>query len=313
MAKAVKATVFYSWQSDTPGATNRNFILKALEDAAKEIAGDDSIDVEPVVDRDTQNVAGSPDIGNTILGKIRGADVVVADVTIINPGLAAGRPTPNPNVLVEVGYALAVHSEARLILVNNLAFGRPEDLPFDLRQKRVLTYTAALGASERAVERHALQSALKIAVGAVLAQHGVADRSEYPCRFSMTYRVETQSQHLHEYVLQIKLENVGAKRITDWHVDVEIPTPLLKKASSHEGYVRERSDKHVTLIRFTHDSDNAPIFPGDSRLMQLSYHMNRELFERSSRLFGEVITARAYVQGVMAAEINKAVGEMQNF
>lgn len=38
MADAVKAKVFYSGQSDTPNATNRSFILKALEDAAKEIA-----------------------------------------------------------------------------------------------------------------------------------------------------------------------------------------------------------------------------------------------------------------------------------
>jgi hypothetical protein len=117
-------------------AANRNFILTALESAAKDIASDDSIKVEPVVDRDTLNVAGSPDIGATILAKIKDADVVVADVTIIN-GNSTGRLTPNPNVLVEVGYALAVHTESRLSLVNNLAFGRPEDLPFDLRQKRV--------------------------------------------------------------------------------------------------------------------------------------------------------------------------------
>jgi len=313
MGKAVKAKVFYSWQSDTPGAMNRNFILKALEDAAKEIAGDDSIDVEPVVDRDTQNVAGSPDIGNTILAKIRAADVVVTDVTIINQGSSGERLTPNPNVLVEVGYALAVHSEARLVLVNNLAFGRPEDLPFDLRQKRVLTYTAAPDASERAAERRALQSALKSAIGAVLSQHGVANRSEYPCRLSMIYRIETQTQDLHEYVLQIKLDNLGAKRIIDWHVDVEIPTPLLRKASSHVGYVRERSDEDVTLIRFTHELHSGPVFPGDSRLMRISYHMSQKLFEHSSQLFGEAITARAYVEGVVAAEIKKSVGEMQNF
>jgi hypothetical protein len=121
----LKATVFYSWQSDTPGAANRNLISKALEDATREIASDDSIKVEPVVDRDTQDIAGSPDIGATILAKITAADVVVADVTIINKG-SEGRLTPNPNVMVEVGYALAVHTESRLILVNNLAFGSQE-------------------------------------------------------------------------------------------------------------------------------------------------------------------------------------------
>jgi hypothetical protein len=86
MSGFVKATIFYSWQSDTPGAANRNLILTALEDAANEIASDDSIKVEPVVDRDTLGIAGSPDIGATILSKIKTSDVVVADVTIINHG-----------------------------------------------------------------------------------------------------------------------------------------------------------------------------------------------------------------------------------
>jgi len=54
--------VFYSWQSDLPNRTNRSFIQQALENVTKAIRADGSIDVEPVVDRDTQGVAGSPDM-----------------------------------------------------------------------------------------------------------------------------------------------------------------------------------------------------------------------------------------------------------
>ena len=54
--------IFYSWQSDLPNNTNRGFILQALENAAKHIRSDESIDVEPVVDRDTLDVPGSPNI-----------------------------------------------------------------------------------------------------------------------------------------------------------------------------------------------------------------------------------------------------------
>ena len=67
----------------------------------------------------------------------------------------------------------------------------------------------------------------------------------------MTYKVERQSQDLHDYALHIKFENVSAKPVNDWHVDVEIPTPSLKNAASHVGHVRERSNDNVTLIRFT--------------------------------------------------------------
>ena len=50
--------VFYSWQSDLPNATNRGLIQAALEVATSLVAKDDSIDVEPVVDRDTSGVSG---------------------------------------------------------------------------------------------------------------------------------------------------------------------------------------------------------------------------------------------------------------
>ena len=313
MADAVKAKIFYSWQSDTPNAANRSFILKALEDAAKEIASDDSIKVEPVVDRDTLDVAGSPDIGTTILAKIKSSDVVVADVTIINSG-SAGRFTPNPNVMVEVGYALAVHTESRLILINNLAFGRPEDLPFDLRQKRMLNYRSAADTPERAADRRNLQATLKVAIETVLTQHGVASRREYPCRLSMGYRVERQTQELHEYVLEISFENIAARRIDDWHIDVEMPTLLLRRPESHLGCVRDRSNDQFTLIRFTHESFGGALFPGDSRLMKISYQMNQRLFNYRGQLFELSITARAYADGRVAAEeVTKPVSEMQRF
>ena len=93
--------VFYSWQSDLPNATNRGFIQKALENATKVIRDDGSIQVEPVVDRDTVGVPGAPDIASTILAKIEQSQVFVCDVSIINQG-ANSRPTPNPNVLIEL-------------------------------------------------------------------------------------------------------------------------------------------------------------------------------------------------------------------
>ena len=45
--------VFYSWQSDTPNKTNRSLIELALENALKRIRDDDSVALEPVIDRDT--------------------------------------------------------------------------------------------------------------------------------------------------------------------------------------------------------------------------------------------------------------------
>ena len=63
--------------SSLPNATNRSFIQQALENVAKAIRADDAVDVEPVIDRDTQGVAGAPDLAMTIFQKIVAADVVL--------------------------------------------------------------------------------------------------------------------------------------------------------------------------------------------------------------------------------------------
>src|SRR4051794_26417821 len=105
--------VFFSWQSDVKAAACRSLIERSLEDAVKAMAGDDSISVEPLVDRDTLGLPGAPDIAAAIFSKIEDAAVFVADVTIINAG-ADGRKTPNPNVLIELGFALGVLGSERV-------------------------------------------------------------------------------------------------------------------------------------------------------------------------------------------------------
>lgn len=160
--------VFYSWQSDLPNATNRSFIQHALENVAKVIKADDTVDVEPVIDRDTQGVAGAPDIAKTIFQKIAAADVVVADVSII-VGRRKGRPAPNPNVLIELGYALRALGDERVVLVFNTAYGKLEQLPFDLKMRRALPYNMPESATDRATERRALEARLDAAIRAAMA------------------------------------------------------------------------------------------------------------------------------------------------
>jgi hypothetical protein len=163
------STIFYSWQSDLPNAINRRFIQTALERAARSIRNDASIHVEPVVDRDTSGVPGSPDIATTILEKIDNCDVFVCDVSIINSDQGQ-RPTPNPNVLFELGYALKRLGWGRIIMVLNAALGPVSDLPFDLRMKRVLVYSMQEGAADRSAERRHLEARLTSALQEIFRQ-----------------------------------------------------------------------------------------------------------------------------------------------
>jgi hypothetical protein len=151
----MECRVFYSWQSDLPNASNRGFIEKALENVAKSIRNDESVQIEPVIDRDTAGIPGAPDIASAILAKIDKSQVFVCDVSIIN--LGAERPTPNPNVLIELGYALKTLGQERIIMVMNTDFGDPEHLPFDLRMKRTIKYQMSGWSDDKATERKKLE------------------------------------------------------------------------------------------------------------------------------------------------------------
>ena len=128
-------TVFYSWQSDLPSSTNRNYIEACINEAIYKINRNDDYIVDLNLDRDTKGIAGTPDIVNSIFKKIDKCDIFIADISIIN-NLSEGRKTPNPNVLLELGYASKVLGWDEIICLFNTSYGKIEELPFDLRFRR---------------------------------------------------------------------------------------------------------------------------------------------------------------------------------
>ncbi|MDY7007594.1 MAG: hypothetical protein SWX82_27585 [Cyanobacteriota bacterium] len=84
----------------------------------------------------------------------------MCDVSIINKD-ANSRLTPNPNVLIELGYAMKTLGEGKFIMVMNTAFGTPEQLPFDLRMRRVITYNMPVDSKDKATERNNLAKSLE--------------------------------------------------------------------------------------------------------------------------------------------------------
>lgn len=132
--------VFFSWQSDTPTKTGRYFIKKSLELACKEIACDtrvDEADRDLSVESDTGGIPGQPPIVDSIFRKIDSASVYVADFTFVGQR-KDGRFIPNPNVLIEYGWALNELGFQRIIFIMNEFYGEPSDvnLPFNLKHVR---------------------------------------------------------------------------------------------------------------------------------------------------------------------------------
>ena len=137
-------TIFFSWQSDL-GET-RNVIWSALDKAVRNLNRDVALEEASLrVDQDTDSVAGWPEITSAILDKIERCGVLVADITPINGPQSSFRLTPNPNVLFELGYALATGlGRTRIICVVNTSYlqgGDLKELPFDVRGSRPIQFS----------------------------------------------------------------------------------------------------------------------------------------------------------------------------
>lgn len=128
--------IFYSWQSDIENKFNRNFIKDCLELAIKKLNQDQNIEEAIRLDHDTKDIKGTPDITGTIFRKIEECDIFVGDISFIAK-LRGKKFCPNPNVLIELGYALKALGDEKIVNVMNTAFGKPKNnLPFDLAHKR---------------------------------------------------------------------------------------------------------------------------------------------------------------------------------
>jgi len=139
-------TIFYSWQSDRDRKYCKEFIRRAADAAAERVSA--SLGVRVLVDADTEGVAGTPAISETILRKIESCDLFFADVTFV-ASTSDGKRVPNPNVMGEYGFALRAKGLDRILLAMNTAFGPPEELPFDLRHLR---YPARYTLMEKATD-----------------------------------------------------------------------------------------------------------------------------------------------------------------
>ena len=127
--------VFYAWQSDTAQRFNRHLIRMALNLAAKNISDVSAMGTRVRIDADTEGVLGHVPVTETILKKIAACDAFVPDLTFV-ARTNAGKAVTNSNVMLEYGYALRARSHSIMIPVMNAAYGRAEELPFDMGHQR---------------------------------------------------------------------------------------------------------------------------------------------------------------------------------
>ena len=144
--------IFWAWQSDLPGKISRHFVRDALSAAIEKLKEAPDIEepseearrAEMHLDSDRQGLPGSPDLARAILEKIDASYLFIGDVTPVGNGPATvaddgrsreAKPLMNPNVAIELGYALARLTDARVLMILNTAYGNRDGLPFDIKHK----------------------------------------------------------------------------------------------------------------------------------------------------------------------------------
>lgn len=147
-------TIFYCWENNIP--KQKNIIEKIIKKSIKDLKKEDSTTIIEL-DRDTKNKIGAVDIVNTIFHKINESDLFIADVSFVNIN-----KTPNPNVLIELGYAINHLGNERIILLFNSAKGKPEKLPFDINKMRVLSFNLKRIEQFEIELKHAIKSIYQI-------------------------------------------------------------------------------------------------------------------------------------------------------
>ncbi len=159
--------IFYSYQSDSPGQVNEQFIEKAIKAAIKAIKG-----AKIKLIKGFRGTSGQKPLADTMLEQSKSSDIFIGDVTLTaefnnheykNHWLFTSyqkidkngkiKKYPNGNVLLETGYSWAKKDYDRTILVINEAYGKPKDLPVDLGHIRwPITYNLPEKHSEKDYE-----------------------------------------------------------------------------------------------------------------------------------------------------------------
>ena len=145
-----KFKIFYSWQSDLPRNKTRNFIRDCIDEAIDLAEESEAIEAER--DEATKDTTGSPNIVTTLFSKIDDCDLFIADVSLcFTSDIKADKKSPNPNVLLELGYAVNVLGWERVICLCNTDFG--DAYPFDIAHNRITGYSLE-GKKEKEVRNY---------------------------------------------------------------------------------------------------------------------------------------------------------------
>ena len=194
--------VFYSWQSDLPGNKTRYFIQEAIDTAISIAQQSEKIEAER--DEATKGKTGSPNIVDSIYSKIEQCDLFVADLSICFSSDTADstkKRSPNPNVLIELGYAARALGWERIICFCNTDYGEIDKLPFDIQHNRITGFSLNSGKTRQEV---LLQQA-SILTGNICALRNKIPRSAQKGAYHILGSYNSESESVEKALVPLPL------------------------------------------------------------------------------------------------------------
>jgi len=252
----LRRTIFYSWQSDLPNNSNRGFIESCLKKAIKQIDKVMPFQLELNIDRDTKSEVGTPNILESIFKKIEHSKIFIADISIINSDCTC-RKCPNPNVLIELGYAARVLGWERVFCIYNTDYGSVEDLPFDLRQRRPIQYS--LQGKNKADVKNSIAQVLADSIIKLHENGGLFDKIDDYIKQKVDTEILTIAGHLGKMLFGYQGKSAPElmqliMNLTDKEIEESIKSQKLigfqifKNFQIHEKKFREIADSAISSV-----------------------------------------------------------------
>lgn len=208
------------------------------------------------IDRDTKSEIGTPNILESIFKKIDRSKIFIADISIINSN-SSGRKCPNPNVLIELGYAARVLGWERVFCIYNTDYGSVDDLPFDLRQRRPIQYS--LKGKNKADVRNSMAQILSDSILELHKNGGLFDKIDDYIKQKVDTEILTIGVHLGKILFGYEGQSAPALlqkvlNLSDKEIGETIKTrkpigfQIFKNLQVQERKFREIADSAVSSV-----------------------------------------------------------------
>jgi hypothetical protein len=140
---------------------------------------------------------------------------------------------------------------------------------------------------------------------------GTQDRGSR-VKVDVQHSITFSSDELEQYKLRVDLSNLGIRKISNYHLDIEFPRSFVNPATIYALERVERSNDKYKFFRVTQEHHrNEPLYPNDNRtVFVIDYKVDGNMFTNGA--LDQHLTLRVYVDDQEVAIIDKPMRDLVN-